>query len=314
MGSFKTRFREMSTKHDMVRRLTQACVITNRAELKEPAFVFAMATKHTAWCHRLEARRRSNGGQLPSRNSADTEEASLANWVRKTRLRSSGPMTSESRPRAPNQQQLTAAEFHEFERAVGDLIASSSARERTSDEVVRSPEKSRLTLEQRPVMPDIVRFWQSSNRIILPGFHVFLKFVRKEFVTATADGEKYFECSTAKNIFENLDAGDLLLLVQTKSHQRVVAVGEVAHPAISREVNRAMLYGPSPHHLHDSLISYVDGAAAFDYLQFNRIYDLRDCNLKAVDLLESGGFCMDPRQTFGMGVLQALETAESTID
>ena len=91
-----------------------------------------------------------------------------------------------------------------------------------------------------------------------------------------------------------MDAGDLLLLVQTKSQQRVVAVGEVAHPALSREVNRAMLYDRLPRHLHDSLNTYLDGADAFDYVQFNKIYDLRDCNLKAKDLLEYGGFSMDP--------------------
>ena len=269
-----------------------------------------MATKHLDWCHRLTAWRRGNGGQLPSRDSADAEEASLANWVRKTRLRSSGPLTTKSRPRAPSQQQLTAADCDEFERVVGDLAVSGSACESASDEVAGSLE----TLGQQPVMPDIVRFWQSSNRISLPGCRVFLKSVRKEFVAATADGEKYFECSIAHNIFRKMDAGDLLLLVQTKSHQRVAAVGEVAHPAISREVNRAVLYDRLPHDLHDPLNSYLDGAAAFDYVQFNKVFDLRDCNLKVADLLERGGFCMNPRHNFGMGVLQALETAESSID
>ena len=60
--------------------------------------------------------------------------------------------------------------------------------------------------------------------------------------------------------------------------------------------------------------SYLDGAAAFDYVQFNKVFDLRDCNLNVAELLERGGFCMNPRHNFGMGVLQALETAESSID
>ena len=75
-----------------------------------------------------------------------------------------------------------------------------------------------LPTSQQPVlMPDIVRFWKHGVR--LPGCHVFLKSVRQEFVTATADGDKYFECSTARNIFMKMDAGDLLLLVQTRSQQ-----------------------------------------------------------------------------------------------
>ena len=75
-----------------------------------------------------------------------------------------------------------------------------------------------------------------------------------------------------------------------------------------------MLYDRLPHRLHDSLNMYLDGADAFDYVQFNKVYDLRDFNLKAKELLEYGGFSMDPRMNFGMGVLEALETTESSID
>jgi hypothetical protein len=181
-----------------------------------------------------------------------------------------------------------------------------------ADEEARAMDEIVPNFQQPVLMPDIVRFWQHGVRLL--GCHVFLKSVRQEFVTATADGDKYFECSTAKNIFKKMDAGDLLLLVQTRSQQRVVAVGEVAHPALSREVNRAMLYDRLPHRLHDSLNMYLDGADAFDYVQFNKVYDLRDFNLKAKDLLEYGGFSMDPRMNFGMGVLEALETTESSID
>ena len=82
-------------------------------------------------------------------------------------------------------------------------------------------------------VPDIVRFWKSSKPFRLPGGRVFVKAVREEFVTATADGEKFFECSKKSQIFKKLNAGDLLLLMQTQSQQRVVAVGEVAHPEVA---------------------------------------------------------------------------------
>ena len=122
----------------------------------------------------------------------------------------------------------------------------------------------------------------------------------------------YFECSTARNIFKKMDAGDLLLLVQTRSQQRVV--GEVAHPAISREENREVLYDRLPRRLHDALNTYLDGATAFDYVQFNKIYDLRHSNLKVKDVLGYGGFCMDPRKNFGMGVLEVVATTEFSIE
>ena len=209
---------------------------------------------------------------------------------------------------------LTHEQKQQIELWEMELCCSSADQKRYLLSSKHASDEIALNREQLAAMPDIARFWNSSHSIRLSGGHVFMKSVQKEYVTATADGEKYFECSRAKNIFKKMDAGDLLLLVQTKSQQRVVAFGEVAHPAVSREVNRAMLYDRLPHHLHDALNTYLDLAAAFDYIEFNKIYDLRDCNLKAKDLLEYGGFSMDPRTNFGMGVLEALETTESSRD
>jgi hypothetical protein len=214
----------------------------------------------------------------------------------------------------PSHQQLTAAEVSEFKEALGDVSACCSDRKGASEEIGSIPDSPKYNVEQFSALPDIVRFWKCSNPIRYPGGHVFMKAVREDFVTATADGRKYFECSTGKDIFKKLDAGDLLLLVQTRTQQQVVAVGEVAHPAISREENRAMLYDRLPRRLHDALNTYLDGAAAFDYVQFNKIYDLRTSNLKACDVLGYGGFCMDPRKNFGMGVLDVVATTESSIE
>ena len=155
---------------------------------------------------------------------------------------------------------------------------------------------------------------ECSKAMSAPRGRVFMKAVRDIFVTATADGEKFFECSRRKNIFKNMNAGDLLLLVQTKSQQRVVAVGEVAHPATRAERNRTVLYDLLPERLHAALNLYLRGVAVFDYVQFNKVYDLRSLNLKAKDVLGYGDFDLDPRKNFGMGVLDAVETTESSIE
>ena len=247
----------------------------------------APTTKHKAWCERLVAWRRSNGWKMPVRNSTEHEEAALALWVAKTKIRCSQSLGSE-----PSTRQLTADEEVDFDHATGPS------------------EKAMLLVSAsgEAAMPDIMRIWHGQ---ILPGAQVFVKAVWEEFVTSTAAGEKFFECSNAKNMFRELDAGDLLLLVQTRSQQRVAAVAEVAHPAVSREKSRAVLYDRLPRRLHGSLNAYLDRADAFDYVQFKKVYDLTDCNLKLQDVLAHGGFCMDPRKNLGMGVLKVVETTDS---
>ena len=141
-----------------------------------------------------------------------------------------------------------------------------------------------------------------------------MKAVQEEFLTATADGHKYFECSKKKDMFKNMESGDLLLLVQTKSQQRVVAVGEVARPACSREENRAALYSRLPRRLHSALNLYLDDAAAFDYVQFNKVYDLRDRNWKLQEVLAAGEYSMDPRRNLGMGVLDVIAANASSFN
>jgi hypothetical protein len=88
--------------------------------------LFAMSAQFTDWCHRLTSWRNSNDGQLPGRNSADSEEASVANWIGKTKLRCRGPLTT-SRPATPSQQQLTAAELHQFAQALSVAVTSLNA-------------------------------------------------------------------------------------------------------------------------------------------------------------------------------------------
>ena len=84
-----------------------------------------------------------------------------------------------------------------------------------------------------------------------------------------------------------------------QSQQRVVAVGEVVHPAVSRESKRAVLYDRLPCRLHDPLDAYLDTADAFDYVQFNKVYDLRTCQQNVKEVLSHGNFAMDPRKKPG---------------
>ena len=181
-------------------------------------------------------------------------------------------------------------------------VSSRSTRKRASDEL-------------RSNLPVTFKSARHARHIVRgPERRVFMKSVQEQFVTATADGEKFFECSKRKYMFKKLLPGDLLVLVQTKSQQRAVAVAQVGYFGSSCENNRALLYDRLPRGLHDSLDSYLDGAVAFDYVEFDQVYDLRDANLTAKDVLAYGGFFMDPRKNFGMGVLDVVESSESSIE
>jgi hypothetical protein len=202
---------------------------------------------------------------------------------------------------SPSRAKLSADQQDELQKALAPFEKQAMVAASTDD----------ASASGEAAMPDIMRIWHGQR---LPGAQVFVKAVWEEFVTATAAGEKFFESSNAKNMFRELDAGDLLLLVQTRSQQRVAAVAEVAHPAVSRERNRAVLYDRLPRRLHGSLNAYLDRADAFDYVQFRKVYDLRDCNLKLQHVLAHGGFCMDTRKNLGMGVLKVVETTDSSIE
>ena len=220
----------------------------------------------------------------------------MANWLEKARCPINNCIGS-----GPSKAKLSAAEQDELQKALAPFEKQAMVAASVDD----------ASVSGEAATPDIMRIWQGQR---LPGAQVFVKAVWEEFVTSTAAGEKFFECSNAKNMFKELGAGDLLLLVQTRSQQRVVAVAEVAHPAVSRERNRAVLHDRLPHRLHGSLNAYLDRADAFDYVLFKKVYDLTDCNVKLRDILAHGGFCMDPRKNLGMGVLKVVETTDSSID
>lgn len=181
-------------------------------------------------------------------------------------------------------------------------VSSRSTRKRASDEL-------------RSNLPVTFKSARHARHIVRgPERRVFMKSVQEQFVQATADGEKFFECSKGKYMFKKLQPGDLLILVQAKSQQRAVAVAQVGPFGSSCLNNRAFLYDRLPRGLHDSLDSYLDSVVAFDYVEFDQVYDLRDANLTAKDVLAYGGFFMDPRKNFGMGLLEVLESSESSIE
>ena len=181
-------------------------------------------------------------------------------------------------------------------------VSSCSPRKRASEELALDlPVSIKSSCDARHVVPR-------------PEPRVFLKSVEEQFVAATADGKKFFECSKGKHMFKKLLPGDLLVLVQTKSRQRAVAVGQVGHSGSSCENNRALLYERLPHGLHDSLDSYLKGAVTFSYVEFDMVYDLRDASMTAKDLLAHGSLGMDPRKNFGMGMLEVVESSGSSIE
>ena len=173
----------------------------------------AMPKNHTQWCEELLRWRHDHDGTDPARTSEDAIETSLANWLEKAQRRMSRCIGS-----GPSKAKLSAAEQDELQKALAPFEKQAMVAASVDD----------ASVSGEAATPDIMRIWQGQR---LPGAQVFVKAVWEEFVTSTAAGEKFFECSNAKNMFRELGAGDLLLLVQTRSQQRVAAVAEVAHPA-----------------------------------------------------------------------------------
>ena len=141
---------------------------------------------------------------------------------------------------------------------------------------------------------------------------VHLKAARKQFVIETAAGLKYWECSTRRGMFNRVRAGDLLILTQTDTRGTVVLVGEVANGAIYQESRLEVLYNQSPFRMHKALDEYLGGAAAFDYIQFTQVFDMRSRQLRYTDVLAQGRY-RDPCQPWLNGLLTAIVTADSSM-
>ena len=129
---------------------------------------------------------------------------------------------------------------------------------------------------------------------------------------ATASGRKYWECSTRSGMFNRVCAGDLLILTEIGSKGTVVAVGEIANGAMHRESRREVLYNRPPPRMHKALDEYLGGAAAFDYIQFTQVFDMRSCQLRYTDVLAQGRY-RDPCQPWLNGLLTAIVTADSSM-
>jgi len=141
---------------------------------------------------------------------------------------------------------------------------------------------------------------------------VHLKAARKQSVIETAAGLKYWECSTRRGMFNRVRAGDLLILTQTDTRGTVVLVGEVANGAIHQESRREVLYNRSPSRMHKALDEYLGGAAAFDYIQFTQVFDMRSRQLRYTDVLAQGRH-RDHGQPLLNGLLTAIVTADSSM-
>ena len=101
-----------------------------------------------------------------------------------------------------------------------------------------------------------------------------MKGVEPIFAACVAEGKKYFECTVQKGMFNRLRAGDLFIVTKTKSGGLVAAVGVVAHAAVRAETRRSVLECMLPTEQHGNLHDYLGRASAFDYVQFDRVFDL----------------------------------------
>ena len=175
-----------------------------------------MDTRHTSWCHRLVSWMRSHGGGLPARNSGDPEEASLANWISKTRIRCIRPLGPFTRPIAPSQLQLSVAEVLIFEEAIGEVIVSRGSLNRVCDS------------EATSVTPDNVHICKCTVSISLPKGFVFTKGFQLESNSTNADTDEHLGCSTPHTIVKKIDLGESSLSVGVGCYQSVSSTERLA--------------------------------------------------------------------------------------
>ena len=141
---------------------------------------------------------------------------------------------------------------------------------------------------------------------------VHMKATHEVFVTETAAGHKFWECTIQSGMFNRVRAGDLLVLTQTGAKGLVVTVGEIANMAIRRETRRAVLYERIPSHLRKAVDEYLREATAFDYVQFTQVFDMRRCRMRYTDILAQGLF-EDPCLPWCNGLLTARKTPASSM-
>ena len=105
-----------------------------------------------------------------------------------------------------------------------------------------------------------------------------MKILEPIWASDIADGKKMFECVANKtkwqNQFKHLSSGDLFIVVM-KGRNKVIAVCEVASPAIVKETNRDVLKSKLQESRHAALDAYLDGAESFDYVEFKHVFDCR---------------------------------------
>jgi hypothetical protein len=253
-----------------------------------------------AQCQAIYAYRCQHAGDAPSHSRNDAESSRLGIKKNKLKIRCVRPLSSR-----PGERKLNAEEKKRFDFCLACPIVPSGKLPAMAIPERRASFGTGVAASV-PLMAGEVGPGLSRGR-------VFVKSVHVQFATATASGDKFFECSTKSNMFKNMSPGDFLLLVQTKSQQRVVAVGEVSGPPVRRESSHEILYERLPARLHAALESYLGGAVAFDYVQFSKVYDLRDCNMKVEELLSRGSLRLNPRHNLGMGVLPTESTSENAV-
>ena len=241
-------------------------------------------------CQAIYAFRCRNAGRVPCHCKTDPECNRLGIKKNKLKARCSKPLSAK-----PSDRKLSLEENRKFEFCLSCLIIESG--------VLPHEPPVDADNDAGPAVPAAMPLFTATSNSSSLGGRVFVKAAHAQFTTATASGEKFFECSTRVSMFKKLRPGDLLCLVQTKSKGQVAAVGEVQHLPVSRENRCNVLYDRLPAVWHCDLDSYLGRAIAFDYVMFKKVYDLRNLDIKIEELLAHGDLKLNPRHNLGMGIL-----------
>ena len=140
---------------------------------------------------------------------------------------------------------------------------------------------------------------------------VHMKSALEVFVSETAAGMKFWECSVQSGMFKRVCAGDLMILTQNGTKGMVIVVGEIANSAIRRETRRDVLYDRISPHVRAPLDKYLGEAEKFDYIQFTQVFDMTKHKMSYRDVLAQGRF-EDPCLPW-LGLLTTKKTPASSI-
>ena len=120
------------------------------------------------------------------------------------------------------------------------------------------------------------------------GPSIFAKVVKFPWCDDVAAGNKFFESVANKGRrngqFKPLQANDYFVVLGAGTHCQVMAVGRLAGRAVSDVSDRAVLYSKLLPERKEALDEEFGMAPSFNYVQFDRVYDMRACSVSVGEL------------------------------